>query len=103
MKKASRRKFTPGFKAKVAMEALKEKSTLAELTEKYEVSPVLISRWKKEFITNAAAAFTDGVMSEERYQKERDKLHAKIGELEMKLDFAKRVSEKLGIPIPAED
>lgn len=42
-------------------------------------------------------------MSEERYQKEKDKLHAKIGELEMQLDFAKRVSRKLGIPMPAED
>ena len=103
MKKATRRKITPEVKAKVAIEALKEKATLAELSEKFEVSAILISRWKKEFITNSAAAFTDGVMSEERYQKEKDKLHAKIGELEMQLDFAKRVSKKLGIPMPAED
>lgn len=103
MKKATRRKFTPEFKAKVAIEALKENTTLTELSEKFEVSSILISRWKKEFITNSAAAFTDGVMSEERYQKEKDKLHAKIGELEMQLDFAKRVSRKLGIPMPTED
>ena len=103
MKKATRRNFTPEFKAKVAIETLKEKATLAELSEKCEVLAILISRWKKEFINNSAAAFTDGVMSEERYQKGKDKLHAKIGELEMQLDFAKRVSKKLGIPMPAED
>jgi transposase len=103
MKKATRRKFTPEFKAKVAIEALKEKSTLSELSEKFEISPVIISRWKKEFIINASAAFTEGSFSEEKYQKEKDALHAKIGELEMKLDFAKRVSKKLGIPMPAED
>ena len=81
MKKATRRKFTPEFKAKVAIEALKEKATLAELSEKFEVSAILISRWKKEFITNSAAAFTDGVMSEERYQKEKDKLQEEVKSL----------------------
>jgi hypothetical protein len=35
-------------------------------------------------------------------QKERDNLHRKIGELEMKLDFAKRVSRQLGISIPED-
>ena len=96
-------KFTPEFKAKVAIEALKEKSTLATLTEKYEISPVLISRWKKEFITNAAAAFSEGTGNDEKFEKEKRALHAKIGELEMELDFARRVSKKLGIPMPAKD
>lgn len=40
------------FKAKVAVEAIKERETLSELAAKYEVSPVMISRWKKEFIEN---------------------------------------------------
>ncbi len=37
--------------------ATKERETLSELSAKYEVSPVMISRWKKEFIDNSAAAF----------------------------------------------
>jgi len=102
-KRATRRKFTPEFKAKVAIEALKGQSTMALLTEKYEISPVLISRWKKEFITNAAAAFSEGIGTDEKFEKEKRALHAKIGELEMELDFARRVSKKLGIPMPAED
>lgn len=43
-----RRKFSSEFKAKVALEALKEKSSLEELAKKYELHPVQISTWKKE-------------------------------------------------------
>lgn len=56
MKKQTRRKFTPVFKAKVALEAVKNQHTLAELAIKYEVSPVIISRWKSEFLENMSAA-----------------------------------------------
>ncbi len=41
----------------VALEAIKERETLNELAVKYEGSPVMISRWKKEFIENSVAAF----------------------------------------------
>ena len=43
MGKTTRKKYTPEFKAKVALEALKEQSTLAELAKKYEVSQVMIT------------------------------------------------------------
>ncbi|MFN7234682.1 MAG: transposase, partial [Cyclobacteriaceae bacterium] len=48
MKKQTRRKFTPEFKARVALEAIKGQLTLAELAQKFEVNPVMISRWKTE-------------------------------------------------------
>ena len=48
MGKTTRRKFTPEFKAKVALEALKESSTKGDLAKKYEISPEMISRWKKK-------------------------------------------------------
>ena len=57
MKKQTRRKFSPEFKAKVAIEAIKEQLTLAHLSEKFEVNPVTISKWKSEFLANASAAF----------------------------------------------
>ena len=99
MGKTTRRKFTPEFKAKVALEALKESSTMGDLAKQYEVSPEMISRWKKELQSNACAAF--GAKSQaDDFEKERDELHRKIGELEMDVDFCKRVYKKLGIPIP---
>lgn len=57
MGKTTRRKFTPEFKAKVALEALKESSMKGDLSKKYEISPEMISRWKKELMENASAAF----------------------------------------------
>ena len=85
MGKTSRKKYTPEFKAQVAIEALKEQSTLAELAKKYEVSPTMISHW------------------EEEVEKKNQELYAKIGKLEVMLDFARRASQKLGIPMPADE
>ena len=57
MGKTIRRKFTTEFKAKLASDALKESSTKGDLAKKYEISPEMISRWKKELVENASAAF----------------------------------------------
>ena len=101
--KKSRKKYDAKFKAKVALEAIRERETLNELAAKYGVSPVMISRWKKEFIENSAAAFETPKIDDEAIQKQKDRYLRKIGDLEMQLDFAKRVSRKLGIEIPADD
>ena len=50
-------KFTPAFKAKVAIEAIQEKETLAELAKRYEVSPSKITEWKDELLKDANQAF----------------------------------------------
>lgn len=101
--KQARRKFDAKFKAKVAIESIKERETLNELAAKYEVSPTQISRWKKEFIDNSAAVFKTPKVDDEAIEKEKDRYLRKIGDLEMQLDFANRVYRKLGIEIPAED
>lgn len=46
--KTTRRKFTPEFKAKPALEVLKESSAKGDLAKKYEISPEMISRWKNQ-------------------------------------------------------
>lgn len=97
-----RRKHDASFKAKVAIEALIERETLSELAKKHNVSPVMISRWKKEFLENSAAAFEAPKQNDSYSERERDEHLRKIGELQMELDFAKRVSRKLGIEIPAK-
>ena len=63
----------------------------------------MISRWKKEFIENLAAAFEAPKVDDTTIEKEKDRYLRVIGDLQMQLDFAKRVSRKLGIEISAED
>jgi transposase-like protein len=57
MTKKSRRKFTGDFKAKVVLEALKERSTVEELSKKYELHPTQINTWKREAAAKLASAF----------------------------------------------
>ena len=74
MGKSKRRKRTAEFKAKVAIEALREQSTLSELSSKYELSQAQISCWKAEFLKNAAAAFGGSTeRTEKDIQAERDR------------------------------
>jgi transposase-like protein len=57
MKKQTYRKFNPAFKAKVALEAVKNQKTLAELAKEFDINPVMISKWKAEFLENLSATF----------------------------------------------
>ena len=91
MTKRSRRKFTADFKAKVVLEALKERSTIEELSRKYELHPTQINSWKKEAVANMSAVF--GVDKDEGAvdrEKQTEKLYAKIGQLEVENDFLKK-------------
>lgn len=98
MKKQTRRKFSPAFKAKVALEAVKNQQTLAELAKKFEVNPVMISKWKAEFLENLSATFEK---SEETDSQELDskELYATIGQLKVENEFLKKSCKKLGIQI----
>jgi transposase len=94
--KTNRRKFTAEFKAKVALDAIREQQSLTELSRKYEVSPVIISRWKGEFLANAASVFSN-TNDSEKSNEDMEKLYAQIGRLKVEVDFLKKVSARLGI------
>jgi transposase len=94
--KQTRRKFTAEFKAKVALAAIKEHETMAELAKRFEINPVMISRWKAEFIKNMAAAF-NGETEESTENPDTEKLYAQIGQLKVENDFLKKSLKKAGL------
>lgn len=89
--KKSRRKFTAEFKAKVVLEALKERSTIEELARKYDLHPTQINTWKREAVANLAAVFSgDKVEIAAEKEQQTEKLYAQIGQLKVENDFLKK-------------
>ncbi len=95
-----RRSFSAEFKAKVALEALREQSTLAEIAQKYELHQNQISTWKKEAMESMSHMFVDKRRKDEdlkEAQQNIDELHNKVGQLTMERDFLKKISKDLGL------
>jgi len=90
-----RRSLSAEFKAKVALEALREQRTIAELASLYGVHPNLITKWKKQLQDQASAAFNvvGGALTEDAVEKEKARLFEQIGRLKVEADFLRK---KLG-------
>jgi transposase-like protein len=91
--KSNRRKFSAEFKSKVALEALQERSTLSELSKRYEVHPNLIVQWKKSLLENGFRVFQDSHPEKDERDKLIESLYKEIGSLTMDVNFLKK---KLG-------
>lgn len=99
MTKQTRRKFGADFKAKVALEAIKNQKTLAQLSQQFGVNPITIAKWKSEFLENMSVVFAGKSSSSEGDNSvELEKLYAQIGQLKVENDFLKKSARKLGIP-----
>lgn len=88
----TRRKFTSTFKTKVVLEALKERDSLAELAQKYEIHPQQIGNWKREFLKSAENVFSVSEKKNPKTQAEEkeEKLLKIIGQQRVELDFLKK-------------
>lgn len=97
--KGKRRRHDPEFKARVALEALKGVKTLPEIAKEYDVHPVQVSEWKRMMVQNAASAFGAGGKGNdaEDFERERTRLHAKIGQQAVELDWLTKKSKQLGL------
>ena len=95
MSKTRRRRFSPDFKAKVALEAIRGDQTINELASRYELHPNMITNWKRQAIDNMAAAFSGDTEHKSKTEEAQIKdLHAKIGQLTVERDFLAKAFER---------
>ena len=86
----TRRKFTSTFKTRVVLEALKERSTLADLAQKYQLQTAQISAWKREFLDGASEVFDKGKKNKKsEAELEKERLLKTIGQQKIEIDFLK--------------
>lgn len=81
-----RKHYSAAFKAQVAMQALREEMTLAELAQKHRVHPTMITHWKHQLVEHAAELFERGAKRDDTGQTIAE-LYRQIGQLKVENDF----------------
>lgn len=95
-------KYDSAFKAKVAMEAMKERESLSELAKRFNVSPTKITQWKEEFMQNAFQAFekpADNKRELKKIKAENERLLRKVGQMTIDCDFFAKACEEAGLKV----
>jgi putative transposase len=89
-----RNKYSPEFKTEVVVEVLREEDTLNEIAARHSINPVMLSRWKTEFLERAAGVFKKGPSeAEKELEEERrhvEELERKVGQLTDEVDWMKK-------------
>lgn len=88
-----RRSFTPSFKAKVAIEALREVKTISEIAQKHKLHPTQINLWKKQLLEGAEEVFLDGRAKSAPASSDEPgaaELYEQIGRLKVQLEWLKK-------------
>jgi len=97
--KAKRRRHEPEFKARVALEALKGIKPIQQIAKDFDVHPVQVSDWKKAMTQGVAGIFGPArkKTADQDFERQREELHAKIGQLTVEVDFLRKKSKQLGL------
>lgn len=86
----TKRKHGEEFKAKVSLEAIREKYTIEEIAHKYELHPSVVKAWKKQAIENLGKAFNFNNGQSKSEEILVEKLYSQIGQLKVENDFLKK-------------
>jgi len=86
-----RKIFTPEFKAKVALEAIRGFKPISELAKEFQIHPHVISNWKKQLLENLPSVFDSkrGPKSIENNDL-TDSLYQQIGKLQVEVEYLKK-------------
>jgi putative transposase len=88
-----RKQYDGAFKARVVLEALRERKTVSELASYYKVHPTVIAKWKKQAVRGLAELFSDKRERDQQDQQAlQEQLYRQIGQLTMELDWLKKKS-----------
>jgi len=88
-----RKQHSAQFKAKVALAALQNEETTAQLASRFDIHPTMISTWKRQLLDSAADLFDNNQKSRKQVEGQLDELYRQIGQLKVENDFLAR---KLG-------
>lgn len=85
--------YRPEFKAKVALEAVRGKLTVNEISKQFEVHPTQIAKWKKQFLENLPQIFDNTKKPQVEQDEELiNQLYSQIGQMKVELDWLKKKS-----------
>ena len=85
-----RKKHSPQFKAKVALAAIQNDETIAQIANRFGVHPNMVSAWKRQMLEGAADVFGKNKKARKHAQDETDELYRQIGQLKVENDFLSR-------------
>lgn len=87
-----KKRFGKEIKVKVALTAIREKMTMAEISSKFGVHSTQIAKWKKQVIEALPRIFSEKSVPviHKQQQEEMDELYKRIGQLNMENEWLKK-------------
>ncbi len=94
-----RKQYSPQFKAKVALAALRGEKTVSELASQFSIHPTLINNWKRHFLEGMSEIFENPNQKKKKDNKDAEiaELYRQIGKLKVERDFLAERSVQLGL------